>query len=187
MNTLNKIDPIYQIIKRIICFRFFNAKGLPNFALEFLNGNVGKHRFIIWLNIIATMFIYIGLNTTPTEQIPIIIGALLAPAMVTGGAWFAVSFGGIPEYLLKSAVDITFWMFLSFTLSMRTMITATMFITPYILWPILIIIELGVLIACIMYDNADGLKIGLDDTLLKHSRAAIQYYKDIKIKSDDMT
>ena len=169
-----RIDPIFWLIY-LCCLRFIKA-GLVEWEREFVTTNMRKHRRVIWLNILATVLIFWGLSKTNESQIPVIISALLAPAMVTGGAWFAITFGGIPSKLLKTAVDITFFMFLSFTLSMRIMISALMYITPSVLWPIFLIIEIGVIIACIMYDNADGLKLGLDDTLLRHSRAALSYY-----------
>ena len=33
-------------------------------------------------------------------------------------------------------------------------------------------------VSCIQYDCTDALKVGLDDALLKHSRAAIRYYQE---------
>lgn len=171
-----KVDPIYWLIS-LCCIRFIKA-GLVKWERDFVTTNIRKHRRVIWLNLIATCLIFWGLHRTDPIQIPVIISALLAPAMVTGGAWFAITFGGIPSKLLRTAVDITFFMFLAFTLSMRIMVSALMFITPGILWPIFLIIEIGVIVACIMYDNADGLKLGLDDTLLRHSRAALSYYVD---------
>lgn len=171
MKTINKIDPVFQFVI-LICRRFFKS-GLLDWEYDFVMDNVNKHRKVLWLNIISVGFVLWGLVIIEPKEISTIIGALLAPAMVTGGAWFGITFGGIPKKLLDSAVDITFWMFLAFTLSLTTMVVSMIFITPWMLWPVFIFIELGVIISCIMYDNADGLKIGLDDTLLKHSRAAL--------------
>lgn len=169
---INRIDPLFLIIKNLICHKFFKVE-LLEWEYDFVMENVNKHRKVLWLNIISISFILMGLKELTSAEIPTIIGALLAPAMVTGGAWFGITFGGIPQKLLDTAVDITFWMFLAFTLSLSTMVVAMCYITPWILWPLFSIIEIGVIIACIMYDNADGLKLGLDDTLLKHSRGAL--------------
>ena len=57
------------------------------------------------------------------------------------------------------------------------MFIAVMFVTPPFVWPALAIIYIGAVFACIQYDTADGLKAGLDEALLKHSRAAIVYYR----------
>ena len=38
-------------------------------------------------------------------------------------------------------------------------------------------IYISAIISCITYDTADSLKIGLDEFSLKHSRAALRYYK----------
>jgi len=40
------------------------------------------------------------------------------------------------------------------------------FVTSPYLWPVLALVYIGALIICIQYDTADGLKVGLDDTVL---------------------
>lgn len=40
-------------------------------------------------------------------------------------------------------------------------------------------------ISCIQHDTADGLKAGLDEALLKHSRAALMYYLKQGISTEE--
>jgi len=171
---IHKLDIVY-IGLRAVLRPFFRTK-LVKWQYKFVFDNIRKHRIIIWINLLFTPIIVLGLRAIEPSQISTIITALIAPAMVTGGAWFTITFGGIPSKLLGTALIITAWMFGAFTLSMRLMMTAIMFISPVYFWPVFILIELGVIVSAILYDNADGLKIGLDDTVLRHSRAAIQYY-----------
>jgi hypothetical protein len=172
---IDRIDPIYLLV-RAICYRFFRA-SLAEWERDFLLTNISKHRAVLWFAVLATAPLALALRDADPSTIPTIITALIAPAMVTGGAWFAISFGGIPARFLDVAIQVTFWMLTAFTLSLHTMVIATMFIAPAIIWPVLLIIEFGVLAACILYDNADGLKIGLDEAVLRHSRAAIVFYR----------
>src|SRR5207248_1127681 len=97
---------------------------------------------------------------------------------ITGGAWYSVSFGGIPEKFINVALILTRLMFLSFTFSMTLLIALLCRLTP---WPIGLFVLIptysALYVASIFYDNLDGLKIGLDTTLLKFSRATLNYYQ----------
>lgn len=187
LKMTDRIDPVFWLVK-FINKPFFDS-NLIAWEYDFVIKNVRKHRKIVWANIIIIPFIWYGLNLIKSgdvsAEISTIIVALLAPAMVTGAAWFAISFGGIPSKLLDTAMHITFWMFLSFTLSMTIMTVAMIHITHPVFWIGFIVIEVGVIISSMLYDNADGLKIGLDDTMLKHSRAALAYYKKMGIEETD--
>ncbi len=78
-------------------------------------------------------------------------------------------------------------MFTAFLVSLAAMMEAVSMITPWPIWPALFIIFYGAMNACIKYDTADGLKAGLDDALLKQSRAAILFYlkEGVKLPDDD--
>ncbi len=173
---IRNIDPVYFVLKKLICAKFFKS-NLEKEELLFLEDNINKHRKVLWINFFGTILIYFALANSSTETLIAIISALIAPAMLTGTAWFAVSFGGVPTKLIDIAMSTTLWMFTAFTLSILAMFMAVSFLSPVILLPVLWLIYLGILVSCIQYDNADGLKAGLDDALLKHSRAALIYYK----------
>lgn len=179
---MKKFDPFYWLLTWVLR-RFLNV-GLKNEELEFLQDNIRKHRKVLWCNVTVVACTVIGLQHYEGEIIGLIT-ALLAPVMVMGGAWFAVSFGGIPAKLIDSAMSITFWMFLAFTASLTTMLIAVGYISPPVLWPVFAAIYLGALLSCIQYDTADGLKAGLDEAQLRHSRAALRYYKKQGIEPEE--
>lgn len=156
------------------------AELLPE-ERTFVDDNIRKHRLVQWINLFSTILIFISLNSVSEEKLSTLISALLAPVMVLGTAWFAVSFGAVPARLIEYSMVITFWMYVGFKLSFTTMFLAIGFISPMTLWPVLLLIYISVDFSCAQYDTADGLKAGLDEAILKHSRAALRYYKKIGI------
>lgn len=186
---LNRFDPLYLFLDLVVFDRLFrppkrNVRGefeeLATADVDFLAENLSKHRIVLWLN--ALLILYLcphGIKTILQHGDPgIVVTGLLAPAMITGGAWYAVSFGGIPEKFINVALVLTSLMFLSFTFSMTLLITLLCRLTP---WPvgafILVPIYVTLYLASVLYDNLDGLKIGLDTALLKFSRATLNYYQ----------
>jgi len=151
----------------------------------FIEENIQKHRRILWIVVMVGILSYFGLQTSSPDNVAVVVTALIAPAMLTGTAWFAITFGGIPAKLLSAAFSITFWMFVSFMASLTTMFVAVSFLSPIFILPVLAIIYLGILISSIQYDTTDGLKVGLDDAILKHSRAALSYYKKQGINPEE--
>lgn len=168
------MDPIYFFLKSIL--RNFFSSDLQKEERLFIEENLQKHRKILWLNICAAILIFFGLRMLPFEKTGLVVSSLIAPVMVLGTAWFTISFGGIPQKLIAVAMTVTYWLFAAFSVSLSAMFLAVGFVVSPYLWPVLIFIYLATLIACIQYDTADGLKVGLDDALLKHSRAALRYY-----------
>lgn len=179
---MQKIDPIYWIVRTIL--QPFFKTNLKKEEITFVNENIRKHRKILWITVIFTILTIHGLQSFTGDTTALITG-LIAPVMIMGSAWFAISFGGIPAKLLDIAMSITFWMFLAFVLSLTTMMLTIGMITPIVIWPILLCIYIGIIIGCIQYDCADGLKVGLDESLLKHSRAALKYYQKQGIHPDE--
>jgi hypothetical protein len=194
----NRFDPIYLFLDCLVFQRLFQPpkRSVPGefeqitaADTDFLVENLNKHRLILWLNVILAGYLSaFGLDAILKHgDAAVVVTGLLAPAMITGGAWYAVSFGGIPEKFISSALVLTFCMFLAFTLSMTLLIALLCRLTP---WPIgaffLLPMYGGLYVASILYDNLDGLKIGLDTALLKFSRAALNYYQKhgLVIRSD---
>lgn len=185
----NRFDPVYLFLDYIIFDQLFRPpkKKIPGAYekvttadADFLLENLNKHRIVLWFNIVAAIFLWLGgLKATLTfgDQ-GVIVTGLLAPAMVTGGAWYAVSFGGIPEKYIGTALRLTFCMYLAFSLSMTLLTALLIALTPWpVGWFILFPMYASLYIASMLYDNLDGLKIGLDTSLLKYSRAALNYYQ----------
>lgn len=172
---LNMIDPFFFLLRKILA-SFFKA-SLNDEENRFVEDNLLKHRRVLWINAICTGLVIWSLQSVSKESLYALITALLAPVMVMGGAWFAMSFGAIPAKLISISMSVTSWMFIAFSVSLSAMIVAVCFISPFQLWPVWLIIYLGALISCIQYDTADGLKSGLDEAMLYHSRAALIYYE----------
>jgi len=180
-----KIDPIYYLLK--FSLRGFFDAELTTAEKNFLNDNLHKHRGVIWLNLTVLIFVYWGLKSCSPETLTTLISSLIAPAMVAGGAWFAISFTGVPSKLIDIAITITFWMFAAFLASLTTMFMAVAFISPWQIWPVLAIIFLGIVLSCILYDTTDGFKVGLDESMFKFSRAALVDFANKGIDPDKKT
>lgn len=182
MHMFQKLDPFYWFLKAML--RGFFKVELKSEEVDFISDNIQKHRKVLWINLIAAIFVVLALSKTDAKDIATLITALLAPVMVMGGAWFAISFGAIPAKLMNVSLSCTMWMFTAFLTSLTTMFIAVGFVTPAVVWPVLGIVYLSALFACIQYDTADGMKAGLDEAQLRHSRAAVRYYKKQGIDPD---
>lgn len=180
---MKKIDPFYWFLRGILG-KFLKSE-LKNEEVQFVHSNINKHRKVLWTNFVCIILVFLALRETKPSDAGTLITCLIAPVMVTGGAWFAVSFGGIPQKLVSVAMTITLWMFLAFTVSLSTMFLAVCYILPFYSWPVLALVYIGIIISCILYDTCDGLKAGLDEAQFKHSRAALLFYKKDGIRVDD--
>ena len=163
-------------IKKIL-WRFYAESNEGSDERAFLDDNVQKHARVAWLLVLVSLISGFGLLNTATADITTVLAATLGPVMVLGGAWFAISFGGIPAKLLDAAMDITLWMFAAFMSSLTVAMLAVCFVTHPVLWPVWLFIYIGTYVACVMYDTADGFKAGLDEAVLNHARYAVSHYK----------
>lgn len=178
-----RLDPMYLLVSLIL--RPFHKAKLAEYERAFVLDNTTKHASVMWINALGIGLVTFGLQFASQETIGQVISTLIAPVMVMGAAWFAISFGGVPKHLVNIAMAVTFWMFTAFLVSLSTMFVAVFFVVNPIMWPVFAIIYVGALISCILYDTADGLKAGLDEAVLKHSRAALVYYKGQGIPTDE--
>lgn len=172
---MKKFDPIVIFLQFIL--RKFLSKKLSEENKAFIADNMRKHRLVLWLNLPISVLVFLSLLYTPPENVSTVIMALLAPVMVLGGAWFAISFGAVPAELLDAAMEITFWMFTAFVASLSAMFLAVGFVASPFLWPVLTLIYFAAIASCIQYDTADGLKAGLDQAVLTHARYAVAFYQ----------
>ncbi len=164
---INVLDPLYWIAS-LLCWPVLSVKLQTNETYIVLK-NVEKHRQVLWANVLFGYLAWYGINQADSTRIGELVSLLLAPALVTGSAWFAISFGGVQEKLLDAAIDLTKWMFMAFTISLVTMAIALFMIVP---WPVAVVVGFIIFLvafAAITYDNVDSLKIGLDDALRRHS------------------
>lgn len=172
---MKHIDPFYWYLR--LALRKLQGTMLHKEEVAFVQENINKHRKVQWVNFFCAVLVFFSLRSIDTNEMSTVIMALLAPVMVMGTAWFAISFGAIPARLIEFSMSITFWMYTAFKVALSTMFLAIAFTTPVLLWPVLLLIYVAVDFSCAQYDTADGLKAGLDEALLKHSRAALIYYQ----------
>lgn len=172
---MHRIDPFYMLLRYSVLRGFFKA-DLAKEEREFVEENLQKHRKAWWVASLCAIPLVHGIwGLDQAARIGLLTG-LLGPVVVLGGAWFAISFGGVPMKLLTVAMSVTFWMYTAFKTAFVTMYLALLSVTPMTTWPVWTIILIGTFWACEQYDTTDGLKAGLDDAVLKHSRAALQFY-----------
>ena len=199
----NCIDPVYWFLDRIVFKNLFvprtiqsdgskKVERMEESETSFLLVNLQKHRLVLWLNLITLIILgyygYDELIEKSGAQPELLVAGLLAPAMVTGAAWFAISFGGISEKFLDYAArDLTFALFAAFTLSLTLLSFLLISISPWQIGIIVVLVYIGIYYPCILYDNLDGLKVGLDTTMLKFSRASLNYYQKHGLVSGEET
>lgn len=170
-----KFDPFMWFLRWILS-GFYKGGKLDKPEREFVDENMAKHYKVLWVNVVSSVLVFISLREVGNADLGVVITALLAPVVVLGGGWFVMSFGAIPAKLISISMTITSWMFTAFLVSLSTMFIAIGFVTPWTIWPVMVLIYVSTVISCIIYDTADGLKAGLDEAQLKHSRAALRYY-----------
>ncbi|MCB9805828.1 hypothetical protein H6775_01555 [Candidatus Nomurabacteria bacterium] len=174
---INTFDPFYILLKKVILPDFFRHKFSDKETL-FLAENTRKHSNSLWLVSVFAIIAHFGFVLLDSSEILTVIFILLGIATISGSAWFSISFGGVPIKFINSALQVTFWLLFSFELSLVMSVMAIYVVAPTLLVIPLIAVVCGIVLAAIKYDTVDGFKVGLDDYLLKHSRAALVYYKE---------
>lgn len=172
----NILDPMYWISFSLSSPIF--KYPLQTKEIDFIHDNINKHRIVLWVNVISSLIVFSSLRGLSVAELNSLITALMAPAFVTGGAWFAITFGGVPQRLLPLAINITLWMFAAFTVSLTSMFISLYFILPIQIFLVFGFIVLAIIISAVRYDNVDGLKAGLDEALRMHSLTHLKYLKD---------
>jgi len=173
------LDPFFWLVYLFSAFLLTEKYKLNRVELSFILDNVDKHRKVLWVNFIGGYLVFISLLDNTPEQLSALISVLTAPAFITGGAWFAITFGGVPTRLLDAALVITFWMFSAFTLSLTTMSIVAYYILDgeILMLIVLLFINFSVIVSAILYDNIDGLKVGLDESIKSSSQAILRHLK----------
>ena len=173
------LDPLFWLAYSFSYFLLTPKYDLKKGEIAFILDNIDKHRKVIWVNLLGGLMVFTSLMGNSPEQLTALVSVLMAPAFITGGAWFAITFGGVPEKLLDAALIITLWMFSAFTLSLTTMSILAYYILDgnWLILSVLLFINFAVILSAILYDNIDGLKVGLDETLKSNSQATLRYLK----------
>lgn len=182
---MNYIDPFNILMRHVVLARFFRSDLAPEEML-FIQDNIKKHRKIYWWTTIFLVPMSLGVFDLDESVRIGLLTTMISPVLLLGSAWFGVSFGGVPAKLVEVAMSVTFWMYLSFKISFVMMYILLLSVTSVMLWPVWTLIMVGTFFACEMYDTADGFKTGLDEAQLRHSRAALCYYKQQGISPEDV-
>lgn len=161
-------DPFFWLV--LLLFYPILKSNLDQKEAHIIEMNINKHRHVMWVSFICSVLFWFGLTTiNDTSLYQTLIIAFLAPLIVTGGAWYTITFGGVPESSIKAAVGLTKWIFTAFSVSLISTLITLSFIFPWQITFIFSFIVFLVLWTAITFDNVDSLKIGLDDSLRKQS------------------
>lgn len=164
-------DPFYWL-SYLLCWPVLNNE-METSQTNVIELNIEKYRFVLWVNFIFGIIASRGFFVTEKGDITVVLIAITAPTIVLGGAWFSISFGGVPDKLLKAAVSLTKWLFVAFCMCLITAALAITHIASIEISIVFIAVVLIAIFSAITYDNLDSLKIGLDDTLRRQSLTAL--------------
>lgn len=155
----------------------FSTSDLEKNEKAFLMDNAKKHIQSLLGMIAMLPFMIYGLHIADRAMLPVLVGGLVSPVVVTGTAWFVITFGAVPEKLLGIAMVLTRKMFGAFTESLTLAFLAVGWVCPWPLWVVLAMIWIKVYHAAFLYDCVDGLKTGLEPTMLENCRYGTKFFR----------
>ena len=136
--------------------------------------NTWKH---VKIAIVGLIFLpYLVFVSLGIENILLVLTGLLGVIMVFGSAWFVITFGAVPARLMRMAINLSFWMFLAFVLSLEATAVVLCIALP-LLTPVLAVVFFGAYIASVKYDTADSLKLGLEPAQFQLARYGTKYFR----------
>ena len=179
---INRIDPVYLLLDRIVFDPFFNPRlpgaGAPITSIEipeinFLLENIRKHRAIIWANAVAVAaMLGSGLTSISESSLVALRPGLSAPVIVSGIAWYSISFSGVPERFGRHAMLVTGVLFLAVSFSLTTLFVVIATVTPIaVALAVVLPIYVALYLAAVFYDNLDGLRATAAQDTVVFSRA----------------
>ncbi|MCK5177496.1 MAG: hypothetical protein KAQ92_07240, partial [Candidatus Aenigmarchaeota archaeon] len=86
--------------------------------------NIKKHLNIFILMSLIMPYCYFVITNYYIDKIDIVISSLLGVLLISGTAWFTMTFGAIPISFCDFAVQITAHLFASFAFSMAAVFVA---------------------------------------------------------------
>ena len=176
------LDPFFLLLRFVVLRRLYHADLDP--AQEaFLKVNTDKQRLSLWVTLLVSVPLYFGVIQSEGNLDRLLMG-MIGIVAVTGSGWYVLSFGGIPSKLLDAAMEITFYMWTGFVCALTATMIVLITMFPPLCWPALLLIYAGAVFSGMQYDTVDGMKIGLDETLHRHSRAALRFYAEQGIDPD---
>lgn len=162
-------------------------KELDKDQMELFVLNVKKHRRIFILILFVVPYVYFTISNFYFNQIDTVISSLFGVLLISGTAWYAVTFGAIPVKFMSFAINITAYLFTSLAVSMASVFIAASIATP-LLSPVMFIAFYTLYVASVQYDVADALKLGIDETIYQHAKVGRLYFtRELKKKDRPVT
>jgi hypothetical protein len=183
---INRLDPLFLFLDRVAFAPFFRPTRLGDryaptvvelAETDFLLANLNKHRAILWANVAAVGAMKLGgLLSLEQSSLTMLLPGFTGPVVVTGVAWYTISFIGVPEKFLANAMLVTGILFLAQSLSLTVLFTVLGVILPTIVTVLVIApIYIAMYGAAVFYDNLDGLKAAASQAVSPTSRAVRRY------------
>jgi len=165
----NRIDPVYTLLDKVLFSPFFTPRlpgpDAPPAPIEssevgFLLDNLRKHRAIVWMNLIAVVAIIAsGLARLEHGDLVPLLPGFAAPVIVSGIAWYSISFSGVPERFGRHAMLVTGVLFFAVSVSSTALFVLLATVTPVPVAALVLVPIYGALyLAAVYYDNLDGLR-----------------------------
>ena len=166
---------LYNVYFKIFLRKLSKEKITKEQWDDIVEVNVRKHTKIFALSLLTLIYTYCMVSFFYVSQIDTVITSLLGVLFVSGGAWFAISFGTVPERLIDFAMEITSFLFASFSVSLAAVFAVTIVAVP-LLSPVLFIAFFSVYTASAQYDFVDAMKIGIDEAVFEHAKVGKRYF-----------
>jgi hypothetical protein len=183
---INRLDPLFFFLDRVAFAPFFRPTYLGDqyaptvvelAETDFLLANLNKHRAILWVNVAAAVAMKLGgLLSLEQSSLMMLLPGFIGPVVVSGVAWYTISFIGVPEKFLANAMLVTGILFLAQSLSLTALFAILAVLVPAIV-TILVLAPVYIALygAAVFYDNLDGLKAAASQALSPTSRAVRRY------------
>lgn len=147
--------------------------------------NTRKHLKVFVLSVVVAGYVlgveqYLYPNSSDT-----ILNALFGILFISGTAWFAISFGAVPERFGQFAIKITTQLFSAFTISLFSVLVTACLSLPW-LSPVFVLAFLALYCASVRYDIMDGLKLGVDETVFQQAKLGKIYFGQNIRKEDEV-
>lgn len=183
---INRFDPVFLLLDRVAFAPFFRPTHLGGQHVptvvelaetDFLLANLNKHRVILWVNVAAVAAMRLGgLMALDHSLLTMLLPSLTGPVVVSGVAWYTISFIGVPEKFLANAMLVTGILFLALSLSLTALFAVLAVLVPTIVTVLVLApIYIALYGAAVFYDNLDGLKAAANQALSPTSRAVQRY------------
>lgn len=174
----NRFDLVFQLQWLIVKQLFYkNRNSVEKSEEEFLTGNANIHRWVVWVNLILVTIIQLStkdLNMLSNNIHLLVFTAVIV--LISGMSWFTFSMSGIPIKFIKAGEIFRITLLICLTISSTLLISITVTNLSVLYTLVIVGIYICFIQIVFMFDHLDGLKIGLDQSLFKYSKAIFDYH-----------